>query len=119
MVDFCESPISVLGFQQKDGEWASVALELDLWGYCDTKEESAQELLDMVNMQLGFAEYKDNPDLIFRPAPVEYFQIFAEVKARFLRAKAEHETPDEHYFAGGFPFPNNIENSNGFAVING
>jgi len=116
MIEFCETPFNVLGFLQNDGEWATVALELDLWGYGDTKEESIHELMETIAAQLSFVEYKEDPDLIFKNAPMEYFQIFTEVKARSLRAKVEHSAQETGYFAGGMPFPENIGNSSGFAV---
>ena len=118
MGNLFETPFSVLGYCDENGEWAAVALELDIWGFGDTKEESVEMLLDAVAAQLSFAEYKDNPDLLFNPAPVEYFNLFAEVRSESLKAKLAHTDPDDRYFASGAPFPS-ITNSNGFAVANG
>lgn len=58
---------SVLGYQE-DGEWVALALEMDLRGYGDTFEQALEDLEDLVAMQIGFAQFKGQPDLIWRPA---------------------------------------------------
>ena len=118
MSNLFDAPFSVLGYCDENGEWAAVALELDLWGFGSTKEESMENLIEAIGAQLSFAEYKDNPDLIFSPAPVEYFNLFAQVRAETVKARLLHRNPDERYYAGGFPFPV-VDSGNGFAIANG
>jgi len=49
MNEICETPINILGFfNENEGVWSAVALELDLWGYGETKEESIEELVEMI-----------------------------------------------------------------------
>ena len=70
---FCETPISVLGYQE-DGEWVALALEMDLRGYGDTFETAMDDLKDHVLMQISFALQKGDPEMIFHPAEATYFR---------------------------------------------
>jgi len=117
MTAFCETPISVLGFFDNDeGAWSAVALEFDLWGYGDTKEESLEELKDAIEMQVSFSEFKENPDLLLHPALPMYFRMFAQAAESSLRANASHQEAEENTFTGGFPFPRFQDNNNNFAI---
>ncbi len=113
----CETTINILGFFDKEeGAWSAVALELDLWGFGDTKEESLQELVEMIEAQMGFSEFKENPDLLLRPAPAMYFHMHAQAQEEALRASIHHEKTERDTFAGGFPLSSLTEKNNNFAV---
>ena len=115
MTGFCETPINVLGFfNEDDGVWSVVALELDLWGFGDSKEESLQELVEIIEMQVNFSEYKENPELLLHPAPAMYFRMHAQASENALRANAFHREQEEDTFAGGIPFPQ-FQNNHNFA----
>ena len=59
--------VSVLGYREDD-EWCALALEMDLRGYGRTFREALDDLRDSMTMQIGFAHFKDELDMIFRPA---------------------------------------------------
>lgn len=111
MKKICESSINILGFFDKEeGGWSAVALELDVWGFGDTKEESLDELIEAIQAQIGFTEFKDNPDMLLRSAPAMYFRMHAQAQEELLRAKIHHEEIDRDTFAGAIPLPNITDN---------
>ena len=77
--------VSVLSFKQK-GEWAAVALEMDIWGFGPSLEEAKKELADLVAMQVSFAREKGQPQMIYKPADPRYFDTFHRVRAEFLKS---------------------------------
>lgn len=100
---FCESIFSVLGYHE-DGEWVALALELDLRGYGATWEEALDELTDCIVMQISFAEYKNQPEMIMHPADSTYFALFAQVKNdRMRNLYARNAEPE--YQTGGLQAP--------------
>ncbi|VAW63651.1 hypothetical protein MNBD_GAMMA10-2973 [hydrothermal vent metagenome] len=102
MNEICETPINILGFfNENEGVWSAVALELDLWGYGETKEESIEELVEMIQAQQSFSEFKENPDLLLRSAPAMYFHMYAQAHEEALRANIRHEKIERDTFAGG------------------
>lgn len=38
--------------------------EMDIWGYGKTPKKAFQELVDLVEMQISFAMFKEQPELI-------------------------------------------------------
>ncbi len=105
MNEICLSVLTY--FDNQSDSWVSVALEMDLYGHGDTPEKSFSDLHDLVKMQLGFSQYKNDPDLIFRPAPVELFNLYAQVRQEAIRnyskKKKIRETGD--YIVSGLPLP--------------
>lgn len=74
--------INVLGFfDEAEGEWSAVALEMDIWGHGATRDEAFAELDELVEMQVSFAVGQDDLSLLYRPAPQEYWDKFREVRA--------------------------------------
>lgn len=53
---------------REEGEWVATALEMDLQGYGTTIGEALTELADLVTMQVDFALFKGQPEMIFRPS---------------------------------------------------
>lgn len=100
---FCESIFSVLGYHE-DGEWVALALELDLRGYGDTWEDALKELTDCIAIQISFAEFKGQPDMIMHPAESIYFELFAQVKNDKLR-NLYVKNIDPEYQTGGLQAP--------------
>ncbi|HEX19589.1 MAG TPA: hypothetical protein ENG78_02045 [Acidiferrobacteraceae bacterium] len=102
---FCNVTISVLGYHE-DGEWVALALELDLRGYGDTFEDAIEDLNSQVEMQISFAEFKDEADMIFHPAEATYFSLYAQVRYDMLRSLvSSKESSVTEYQVAGIPIP--------------
>ena len=84
---FSEVNISVLGFQEGD-QCVAIALEMDLRGYGTTFEAALAELQELVEMQVSFAHFKRDPELIFHPAEATYWRLYAQVNQDRLRVLA-------------------------------
>ena len=105
MINACDVTVSVLGFQE-DGEWCAVALEMDLRGYGKTFDEALEDLNDAMTMQISFAQYKGETDMIFHPADPTYFSLFAQVRNDHITALAKNcPTSDSEYTVAGIPIP--------------
>lgn len=120
---FCEFTVNVLG-SRKDGEWEAIALEMDLRGYGDTFEEALNDLLDHIKIQISFAQFKEQPDMIFHPADMTFFNLFAQIRADSLRSLGKNIDTDESDFRfGSLPLPPShvIEKykKEGYAIANG
>jgi hypothetical protein len=103
--NFCEGTINVLGYREDD-EWVALALEMDLRGYGDTFEAALEELFECVTMQISFAQFKGEPDMILHPAASEFFSLFAQVRQDILQAITRSGSmQDMEYHAGGIPIP--------------
>ncbi|HED19696.1 MAG TPA: hypothetical protein ENI74_09370 [Gammaproteobacteria bacterium] len=121
-VQFCGATVSVIGFREDDS-WVALALEMDIRGYGDTFEDALQEMVEGIGMQINFATFKEQPDMVFHPAAPAYFSLFAQVRDEFLRAAATStDTTDMEYQIGGvsIPQPHVIENNKkAFHLANG
>ena len=99
--------VSVLGFRE-DNEWCALALEMDLRGYGPTFEEAKKELEDSIQMQISFARFKGETNMIFHPAEPIYFSLFAQIRADHLASLASgristgdvQETESEYAISG-------------------
>ena len=74
-----EITLSVLGLK-KENSWDVVALEMDLVTSGKTFEKALNNLKNLIEDQLSFASYKNQPELAFKSAPLEYFSLFAQVR---------------------------------------
>jgi hypothetical protein len=102
---FCELVINVLGYKE-GGEWVALALEMDLRGYGETFESALEELIECIRMQISFAEYKEQLDMIFHPAAVEYYLLFSQVRQDRLNSFGKARSiQDDEYRVGGVPAP--------------
>ena len=73
--------VNVLGYRE-DGEWVALALEMDLRGYGQTFREALEELTDLVRTQIRFAQFKGQPDMIWKSAEPVWFERFADVRRK-------------------------------------
>lgn len=97
--------VSVLRYREDD-EWCALALEMDLRGYGRTFREALDDLRDSMTMQIGFAHFKDELDMIFRPAESIYFSLYAQVRNDHLTALAKKGSVGESdYTVAGIPIP--------------
>lgn len=105
MTNVCDVTVSVLGFQE-DGEWCALALEMDLRGYGRTFDEALEDLHDAMTMQISFAQFKGETDMIFHPAEPMYFSLFAQVRNDHIVALARNcPTVESEYTVAGMPIP--------------
>ena len=97
--------VSVLGYHEDD-EWCALALEMDLRGYGQTFREALEDLRESMTMQIGFAHFKDELDMIFHPAEPIYFSLYAQVRNDHLTALAKKgSVAESEYAVAGIPIP--------------
>ena len=60
----------------EDGERVAHALEMDLKGYGKNNKEAIKKLKELVEMQISYAIYENDPSLISFPAEQKYFAIY-------------------------------------------
>ena len=97
--------VSVLGFPE-DGAWCALALEMDLRGYGQSFDEALEDLHESMAMQIGFAQYKGETDMILHPAEPMYFSLFAQVRNDHITALAKNRPAAEsEYAVAGMPIP--------------
>jgi len=113
--------LNVLGFQE-DGEWAALALEMDLRGHGATFHEALDDLGDLVRMQISFALFKGLPQMILKPAAAIYFELFAQARLRrFSSMTTESEEGDLEYESGSMAIPPHLlaKHSDRFTLADG
>ena len=103
--DIC---LSVLLYRDdREGGWSALALEMDIRGHGKTSAKAFEDLVDLVRMQIGFAMFKGDPELVLKAADPVWFELFAEARQNQLREKVldinREEEPD--YRASGMPIP--------------
>lgn len=105
MTNVYDITVSVLGFHEDD-EWCALALEMDLRGYGQTFEEALEDLNESMTMQISFAHFKGQTDMILHPADPVYFSLFAQVRNDRIMAPARDDSmAQSEYAAVGLPFP--------------
>ena len=95
--------LSVLGYRENN-QWVALALEMDIRGYGRTFAQAKNDLLDLVNMQITFARYKNQPSLVWRPADPVWFGRFADARNQRLRELIQKPS-DSEYRVSGLPIP--------------
>lgn len=103
---YFETTLSILGYRE-DGEWVALALEMDLRGYGRTWTEALEELDELVLMQISFAHFKGQIDMIWKSAEEQYWELFRQAqRARLAEvAAAEHADDQVEFHAGGLVIP--------------
>lgn len=100
---FSELGLNVLGYEEA-GQWVAIALEMDVRGYGRTFERAVSDLHDLVIMQISFAFFKGQPQMIFKPAEPIWFQRFAELRAQRFNALGR-EPEGEEFQIADLPLP--------------
>ena len=77
---------------REDGEFAAVALDMDLWGAGETAEEALAALAEAVEMQVSYAVQHGELHLLEHPAPAEYVAAAREVRDAYVHGRS---APDE------------------------
>ena len=97
--------LGVLGYQE-EGEWVALALEMDLRGYGATFKEAFDDLNEIVTMQISFAQFKGQPELIWKPAEPVYWTLFEGARRDRLQEYVSSLTPrNPSYAVGGLVLP--------------
>ena len=96
--------VGVLGYREADG-WIALALEMDLRGRGATFEKALANLQVLVSMQISFALFKGQPQMIWRPADSIFFERFAEERRSRFESLAEAPRDSDRYEVAGLPIP--------------
>ena len=96
--------LSVLGYRE-DEECVALALEMDIRGTGPTFEKALDNLLELVAMQISFARFKGQPEMILRPAEAVWFNLYAQVRAEAMRAILSDEAISPDYVASCLHVP--------------
>jgi len=98
--------LRVLGYYEDGESWAAHCLEMDLVGYGETFEVAYEKLKELIEMQIDFAVYKNQPTLIYHPAPPRIFRLYDLMLESYLQnfAGKEHRFDKDHRIAN-FPLP--------------
>ncbi len=102
--ELAELFLSILGYPEAD-EWVALALEMDLRGYGATFEEAVDDLGDLVMMQIGFAMFKSQPEMIWKPADPVWFGRFAEARQERLHELSAPAAENGGFRILGMPIP--------------
>jgi hypothetical protein len=71
--------LRVLGYKDEDAVWAAHCLETDIVGHGDTFEAALADLIELTEMQVSFAIYKNQPALLDRPASTDIVELYQSV----------------------------------------
>lgn len=110
--EFCDVHLNILGCEE-EGQWVALALEMDLRGYGKSFKRALKELEELIEMQISFAHFKNDPELIFHPAAPTYWTLFAQVSQDRLRALSNAiDNKNAEYQVGGLALPPTHEIAN-------
>ena len=82
--------IHILLYKEDDIQIAH-CLEFDILAQGVTKQEALRNLLDAIELQVDFALEEDCAEMLYNPAPVEYWRML--VKARKYSCKLKRGMP--------------------------
>lgn len=97
--------LRVLGYQVKDGSWGAHCLETDLVGYGKTFKTALKKLLELTEMQISFAVYKNQPSLLDRPAPPEIIETYTRMVRSTLQTFTYSDKRDNKRRVASIPWP--------------
>jgi len=114
-----EIRLNVLGYHE-EGKWVALALEMDIRGRGPTFKAALDDLLELVEMQISFAKFKDQPELLWEPAEDIYWQRFQEARKRRILESfwKDVSTSDSEDEAGTIPLPHIIASRPDFSQAN-
>lgn len=79
-----EYTIRVLGMQRED-HMAIVAIDLDIWGYGESRSEAMQNLLEHLRMRIAYLKRARKVQLIHRACVQEFLDMYQQcVLARIV-----------------------------------
>ncbi len=96
--------LNVLGFREHE-ECVALALEMDIRGTGPTFKDALHNLFELVSMQISFAYFKKQPEMIWRPAEPVWFSLYAQVRAESMRDLLDEEEESPDYVASCMQVP--------------
>lgn len=105
--NFCGVTLNVLGYRENN-EWVALALEMDIRRYGPTFGKTVTELQELVAMQISFAHFKGQPEMIWKAADPIWFERFADVRKSCLTSLMQpvaHRSIHSDYEVTGIPIP--------------
>jgi hypothetical protein len=93
----------VLGYKEGN-TWVAHSLELDLVGEGTSWKEACSHLEELIDIQVSFAIYRNNPAILYRPAPGKYFKEFDKTYREVLSAFPKKVKPRSRAIAN-LPLP--------------
>jgi hypothetical protein len=96
--------VRVVGYLTDEGTWAAHCLETDLVGYGNTWDAALDNLIELTEMQISFALYKQEPSLLDKPAPSHIFEMyFYSQREAMRRLVSERKKPDKTHEVATIP----------------
>ena len=95
--------LRVLGYRE-DGECIAHCLEMDIVAEGENFDEACANLWELIEMQVSFAYFKDQYELLNHPAPPVYFQVFDQVNQRKISTYSE-DLAEGDYYTTNMPIP--------------
>ncbi len=101
--------LRVLGKKVDKDTWSAHCLETDLVGYGKSFNEAMKTLIELTEMQVSFAMYKNQPALLDRPAPPEVSETYNSLlRKALIDIPRQKKRLDRHHRLGHIPIPNNF-----------
>ena len=98
--------LKVVGYLEDDGDWAAHCLEMDLVGYGKTFKKASVNLKELIEMQIDFAIFMEQPTLIYHPAPPRIFQLYELMLESYLQHfTSKKQKLDKDLRIANFPLP--------------
>lgn len=85
-------PVRVL-LCREDGDFQAHALEVDLVGCGKSESQAIQDLRDTLEAQISFASQTNRPELVYHPAPKDYFDRWEKAQKAALTGLAYPDKP--------------------------
>ena len=103
--------LRVLGYQESDGSWAAHCLETDLVGYGKNFNKALENLIELTEMQIGFAHYKKQPSLLDRQAPIGIIETYNSLMRQRLQSLTKSSKSKPSHTITSFPLPIDLPKS--------
>lgn len=78
---------------KEDGDYVAHGLEVDLVGYGKTDQEAAADLHEMLLVQISYASQSNRPELVWNPAPKEFFERWDKAVQCALSGAVSDDVP--------------------------
>jgi hypothetical protein len=100
--------LRVLGYKESNGDWAAHCLETDLVGYGKSFNKALHNLVELTEMQIGFAQFKKQSALLDRPAPTEIIETYNSLMRQSLQSFAKRGLFDRKRKITSIPMPSDL-----------
>lgn len=103
--------LRVLGYRESDNIWAAHCLETDLVGYGKSFDKALDNLMELTEMQIGFAQFKNQPTLLDSPAPLEIIETYNNLMRKMLQSFTKKCKSDDKRKITSIPMPIKMSDS--------